>query len=423
MWGMANRRRDIGAAILLLMVVQTGCGKAPPPPDPEVVFWTCPMHPNVQEAGQTPCPLCKMDLVPVRPEELEAGMVQIDSLRRQEYGIRTVAVEKRLLQHTQTALGWVRADERRVREVRAPADLEIVAVRLPGVGAMVGPEEPILVVRSPTIRAAQAAYLAAPGPAALERLLAWGMTEAQIKELKVADDRLELRAPAMGMVLTPTELAPGMVAVGMDPFRVRMDMGGELPPAGSRRRAGEALFRWVDLRVVVVDAELHESDLSLAVDGAVAMVEVAPPPRQHGKKGVPAHAGRATLRGPVGSIDPHTRRGLIRMELDNPDGVFMPGRTAQVHLSTLLGSPLSIPFDAVVHAGPRDLVFVQGPGDQLIPREVQLGRRTEDRVEVIGGLEEGTRVVAEGTFLVAAESRLRASAGFWAVDEAAHAGH
>ena len=32
--------------------------------------WTCPMHPDVREPGQTPCPKCKMDLVPAEVDAI-----------------------------------------------------------------------------------------------------------------------------------------------------------------------------------------------------------------------------------------------------------------------------------------------------------------------------------------------------------------
>ena len=43
------------------------------------------------------------------------------------------------------------------------------------------------------------------------------------------------------------------------------------------------------------------------------------------------------------------------------------------------------------------------------PREVTLGRRTDDWVEVLSGLGEGESVVTRANFLIDAESNLRAA--------------
>ncbi len=59
--------------------------------------------------------------------------------------------------------------------------------------------------------------------------------------------------------------------------------------------------------------------------------------------------------------------------------------------------------------GRRQLVFVDLGQGRLAPREVTLGARAGDWVEVRAGLAAGERVVTSGNFLVAAESRLRSA--------------
>jgi hypothetical protein len=67
---------------------------------------------------------------------------------------------------------------------------------------------------------------------------------------------------------------------------------------------------------------------------------------------------------------------------------------------------LSVPRSAVLATGERNLVFVRRPDGQFTPREVVLGAATEERVEILRGLEAGETVVASGTFLLDAESNL-----------------
>jgi hypothetical protein len=57
------------------------------------------------------------------------------------------------------------------------------------------------------------------------------------------------------------------------------------------------------------------------------------------------------------------------------------------------------------------LVFVRDGSGRLVPREVALGRASDDRVEILTGVVAGETVVASATFLVDAESSLRTALG------------
>jgi membrane fusion protein, copper/silver efflux system len=74
-----------------------------------------------------------------------------------------------------------------------------------------------------------------------------------------------------------------------------------------------------------------------------------------------------------------------------------------------LGSRLAIPADAVIHTGTRTVVYTPTSPDTFEPREIELGVKSEDFYEVVGGLKEGDEVVAAGTFLLDSESQLRAA--------------
>mgnify|MGYP007017460898 FL=1 len=98
--------------------------------------------------------------------------------------------------------------------------------------------------------------------------------------------------------------------------------------------------------------------------------------------------------------------------LANPGGLIRPGMYATLRFDAALGRDLvSVPAEAVVMTGERNLVFVVGRDGMLQPREVTIGARTENRIEIRRGLEPGERVVATANFLVDAESRLTAGAG------------
>jgi YHS domain-containing protein len=78
-----------------------------------------------------------------------------------------------------------------------------------------------------------------------------------------------------------------------------------------------------------------------------------------------------------------------------------------VELPVSVPAGLTIPVDAVIDSGRQQRVFVEKSKGVFEPRDVQLGWRFGDRVEITSGLNEGDRVVSAGTFLVDSESRLK----------------
>ncbi|HJZ95094.1 MAG TPA: efflux RND transporter periplasmic adaptor subunit [Candidatus Solibacter sp.] len=93
------------------------------------------------------------------------------------------------------------------------------------------------------------------------------------------------------------------------------------------------------------------------------------------------------------ALDPATRTLLTEVQVPNPEGRLMPGMFAQVDLSVpRRNPPLVIPGDTLVVRSDGPQVALIGEGDKVHFARVQLGRDFGDRLEVLGGLEEGQRL-------------------------------
>jgi multidrug efflux pump subunit AcrA (membrane-fusion protein) len=111
-------------------------------------------------------------------------------------------------------------------------------------------------------------------------------------------------------------------------------------------------------------------------------------------------------------VDEQSRAGRVRVAVANPGGRLKPGMYATLFLDVRLGTEvLSVPAEAVVMTGERNLVFVFAATGTLEPREVTLGGRAGGRLQVLSGVREGERIVASANFLVDAESRLGGAQG------------
>ena len=69
----------------------------------------------------------------------------------------------------------------------------------------------------------------------------------------------------------------------------------------------------------------------------------------------------------------------------------------------------AVPDSAVIDSGARQVVIVAKGDGRFEPRAVKLGRRGEGYAEVTDGLKPGEEIVISATFLIDAESNLRAA--------------
>lgn len=100
------------------------------------------------------------------------------------------------------------------------------------------------------------------------------------------------------------------------------------------------------------------------------------------------------------------------MELANPGQLLKPAMFAQLEMQVGAKAPvLVVPDSAVIDSGTRRIVLVQIKEGSFEPREVKLGERSENYVEVREGVKEGEQVVVAANFLIDAESNLKAAVG------------
>ena len=108
-------------------------------------------------------------------------------------------------------------------------------------------------------------------------------------------------------------------------------------------------------------------------------------------------------------VDTATRVVKVRLEAENHTFALRPGMLVNVDFALAAPAGLSVPTDAVVDSGLSQRVYVERHDGVFEPRQVQIGQRFGDRIQILAGLAEGEMVVASGTFLVDSESRLGAT--------------
>lgn len=155
------------------------------------------------------------------------------------------------------------------------------------------------------------------------------------------------------------------------------------------------LFKIADLDTVWVIANVFEKDLERVAVGQAAMVSVR------------AHPDRV-FEGPVtwvaAVLDEKTRTMQARIEIDNKDGHLKPGSFATAVLKIVTRSDgLSVPPAAIQRQKSQSIVFVQAGDGVFQRRQVKLGEKSADAVEIIDGLKVGEAVVTSGSFILKSE--------------------
>jgi len=370
----------------------------------DVAYYTCPMHTSVQQPTPGKCPICGMELTPVKQADLSSGAIVVDEVRRQQIGVRTAAAEHRNIARQIRAVGQVKVDETRLADVNLRMSGWVDRLLVEETGQRVREGQTLFTLYSPELYAAEREYLTAltrerGGSSAAvseltraseQRLRLLGMSQAQIRELErrgQAWENVPVVSPSTGYVIEKDIVE------------------------GGRVEAGTRVYRIADLSRLWVDADVYEADLAQVKMGQSVTVKL------------PFVPGR-TFEGRVDYIYPTlsgmTRTGRVRVALNNPDLILKPDMYANVELEVDLGERLVIRDSAVIYTGPRRLVFVDLGEGRLRPQEVEIGEYAGGYVEVTKGLQPGDVVVTSGNFLVAAESRIRSATGYWGGEHGAH---
>ena len=127
---------------------------------------------------------------------------------------------------------------------------------------------------------------------------------------------------------------------------------------------------------------------------------------------LPYSPGR-TFKGKVDYIYPYldkkARDVKVRLVFQNPDLELKPQMYANVQLESRLGADVTaVPTEAVIRSGKRNLVFVAKGGGKFEPRDVVLGPEGQGGlVQVLAGIRPGEEVVTSAQFLLDSESRLK----------------
>jgi len=382
--------------------IQDSTIKATTTPERKILYYRNPM--GLPDTSPIPKKdAMGMDYVPVYERaEADSGQIVISVEKVQKLGVKTEQATLRVLDKTVRTVGRVEADERHIYTIAPKFEGWIEKLYVNTTGEPVKKGQALFEVYSPELVSAQREYaVAAQGilslkdadsdtrqsmqqlaEASLLRLKNWDISAQQVQGLSksgMASRNLTIHAPVNGVVLEKKAVQ------------------------GMRFMPGEMLYQIADLSSVWVVADVFEQDIGLVQVGSKAQVKLDAYPDK-------------PLEGVVSFIYPMlntaTRTVPVRLEIANPQGLLKPAMFARVSMAVGgKGKVLTVPLSSVIDSGTRQIVLVQRVEGRFDPREVKLGSRSDNYVEVLDGVADGEQVVVAANFLIDAESNLKAALG------------
>jgi RND family efflux transporter MFP subunit len=192
------------------------------------------------------------------------------------------------------------------------------------------------------------------------------VAQAQLAEARARNQRLDIRAPAAGLVLARA-VEPGQIVGGGGAVLFRIAMGGQM-----------------EMR-----AQLSEADLARVGVGVPADVTPVGSDR--------AIKGEVWQVSPI--IDPTTRQGIARIALPF-DRALRPGGFASASIVAGANVAPLLPESAVLSDTQGNYVYVLNAENQATRRAVTIGEVSDQGVSIMSGLQGDERVVlTAGGFL------------------------
>ena len=328
-----------------------------------------------------------MDYIPVCEDgerTQDSGVLKISLDRVQRLGVRTEAVEERPLLRSVRTFASVQYDERRQTVIAPKFGGWIEKLYVNATGDVVAPGQKLFDVYSPELNVLQQEFVLSHG------MQGAGAADGRLRNLDYPEAELEK--------LRRGERAPHAIAVSAPAAGTVIE---KMAVEGMRYQPGETLFRIFDTRTMWVLAEIYEQDLRFVKAGDMARVTVNAWPDR-------PFEGKVIFIYP--NVGKESRTARLRIEVANPDGLLRADMAATVEIdSPIEGRWVTAPDSAIIDTGKRQVVLVERGEGKYEPRPVKLGARVPGYAQVLEGLNPGERVVTSATFLIDAESNLRAA--------------
>lgn len=404
-------------------------------------LYTCGMHPEIISDEPGLCPICEMQLVPIKdnnrksgerkilfyrhpmnpeiisdhPQKDEMGMdyvpvyedeansegiVTIDPEVQQNINIKTAIVEVKELSSKVVTNGVLQTNETNEYIVTTRLNGWVEKLYVNYTGQQISKGAKLMDIYSPELVSAQQELLTAisyqnsVNSSSLNSIRESGneLVKNAIRKLEL----LEVPEAEIKRLIDTKEIKTFITLYSQKSGTVLEKNILE----GQKIMAGMPLLKISDLSTLWLMADIYEYELAKVKIGSKAKISFNFFP---GK----IYEGKVSFIYPT--LDPKTRTVKIRIELNN-QGELKPSMFANIVIEGIdLGKKPVIPENAIIRSGLNNFVILSLGNGKFKPQQVQLGGYADGYYQVLSGLSEGNTIVTSAQFLIDSESNLKAA--------------
>ncbi|MDQ3682000.1 MAG: efflux RND transporter periplasmic adaptor subunit [Bacteroidota bacterium] len=353
------------------------------------VYYTCSMHPQINEPKPGKCPVCGMTLIQVQKSKAPKSDELLLSEQQMQLGnILVDTIGKGVIGNETVLNATLNYDQQKLTSVSSRVMGRIDKLYHKNIGDYIKKGEPLIEVYSEELNNAKQEYLLALErrklldnslidfdqvvKSAKTKLMLWGMSEAQIN-LLIKNDKAKLTT-------TVFSNQSGYIT----------DLNIQ---EGEYISEGGLIVQLADLSTLWAEAQIYTSQFSQINNNGTVTVQLP----DIGK----SINGRIEFVNP--ELSPDKRINLIRVTIPNQGNQLRPGMSAYVVLKGSQRNVLSLPVDAVIRDAKGATVWVQTGKNTFKNKMVTVGMESGDRIEITYGLSQGEAVVTRGAYLINSE--------------------
>jgi Cu(I)/Ag(I) efflux system membrane fusion protein len=380
--------------LLLALVVVMGCNTKSKEDhsghqDAEGTFYTCSMDPQIKEDKMGKCPICHMELTPMKKDNAAFNEIALSEQQIKLGNIRTQTIEETRSNLEEKYTGVLTINQEQIKTVSARAMGRIEKLYFKTTGDYVKKNQAVYQLYSEDIAIAKQDYFTAytqrnmPGDfgknaksmmqAAKQKLLFYGLSNAQIESIK-----------------SNAQISPYTTFYSTYSGYISEIAATE----GSYVMEGAAIIKMADLNSLWLETQVNVSNASSLKMGQKAVVSFTD---------YPAKEMEATISFINPEINPDSRLLLVRMEIANPNLVLKPGMQGVAKLTQSNRKGLFIPIDAVIREESHKYIWIEKSPGLFQNLMVETGIEANGMVEITSEMDNSKKVVVTGAYAINSE--------------------
>lgn len=349
------------------------------------VYYTCSMDPQVMETKPGQCPICKMDLTPISRAQLQSTGIKLSDEQVKLANIKTQKISYGYLEQQIFATGTVIENENNVHFINAKVEGRIEKLYVKTKGSSIQKGQVLYEIYSEMLASTQSEFITnrkllreRPMDDLLKtiqqntynKLLLWGMTESQIKQLNNIDQPIipfPIQSPASGIVRA-----------------VRISEGNTV-------MEGQPLVELTAYNSLWIDAQFYPNETGKINTGNTVAIYI------EGGSSEPVEGKVLQI---LPQVSPSSTIHIVRILFTPNDALVRPGMQAGIAWHKEGKKSLIVPSQAVLREAKGNTVWIKNKKGIYEPKMIHLGEVSGTRAEVLHGLEEGDEVVISGAYLL-----------------------